>query len=250
MEFPDELIDALRKAERIAALTGAGVSKESGIPTFREAQTGLWAQYDPQELATPQAFRRDPKLVWEWYTWRRGLVSEAEPNPGHIALAKMGNLVPELTLITQNVDGFHLKAGSRGVLELHGNIMRSKCFAEDVVVESWLDEGEQPPCCPNCGGPLRPDVVWFGESLPQGVLERAIMASTRAEIFLSIGTSSLVQPAASLPLYARQEGALLVEINPDETPLSQLVDYPIASPSGAALPDLVNQVWGRSNTGG
>jgi NAD-dependent deacetylase len=245
MEFPDKLIDALRNARRIAALTGAGVSKESGIPTFREAQTGLWAQYDPQELATPQAFRRDPKLVWEWYTWRRGLVSEAEPNPGHFALAEMETLVPELTLITQNVDGFHLQAGSHRVLELHGSIMRNKCFAEDVVVESWVDDGQVPPRCPNCGSPLRPDVVWFGESLPQGVLDRAIRASTRAEVFLSIGTSSLVQPAASLPMYARQGGALLVEINPDETPLSREVDIRIPFPSGEALPALVRQVWGR-----
>lgn len=243
--FPKPLLEALRQAQRVTALTGAGVSKESGIPTFREAQTGLWAQYDPEELATPGAFRRDPRLVWEWYQWRRGLVSNAQPNPGHTALAEMAGLVAGFTLVTQNVDGLHQQAGSRGVLELHGNILRSKCFEEDVVVESWEDDGQVPPRCPHCGGLLRPDVVWFGEGLPRGVIEQAVLAAEQAEVFLSVGTSSVVQPAASLPLYARRGGGLVVEINPTETPLSSLADFRVPHPSGEALPELVRRVWGR-----
>jgi NAD-dependent deacetylase len=243
LEFAEDLLERLRRAQRVTALTGAGVSKESGIPTFREAQTGLWARYNPEELATPGAFRRDPELVWEWYQWRRSLVSGAAPNPGHTALAQMAELVPEFTLVTQNVDGLHQQAGSLDVLELHGNIMRTKCFDEDLVVETWEEDGRVPPRCPRCGGMLRPDVVWFGEGLQEGVLHRAVQAAMDAEVFLSVGTSGVVQPAAALPLYARQAGALVVEINPDETPLSRLANYVIPHPSGEALPELIRQVW-------
>jgi NAD-dependent deacetylase len=242
MEIPTRLIESLISAEKVCALTGAGVSKESGIPTFRDAQTGLWAQYKAEDLATPGAFQQDPKLVWDWYTWRRGLISAAEPNPGHAALVELEGLVPEFTLVTQNVDGFHRNAGSQSVLELHGNIMRNKCFNENVVVESWQEDGSIPPKCPRCGGHLRPDVVWFGESLPAGVLDQAVSAVVEADVFLSIGTSSVVQPAASLPLYARQAGALVVEINPGETPLSQLADIIIPHPSGEALPEIVRRM--------
>ncbi|MEN8242778.1 MAG: NAD-dependent deacylase [Chloroflexota bacterium] len=244
LEFPKQLIDALRSAQQVVVLTGAGVSKESGIPTFREAQTGLWANYNPEDLATPEAFQRDPKLVWEWYTWRRGLVSEASPNPGHYAIVEIARRVPGFSLITQNVDGLHQRAGSDAVLELHGNIMRTKCFEENVLVESWQDNEGIPPKCPRCGGFLRPDVVWFGEGLPEGVLDQAVEAAVGADVFLSVGTSSVVQPAASLPLYARQAGALVVEINPESTPLSQLAEMVIPHPSGEALPALVQQVWG------
>ncbi len=166
LEIPTELIEALRKAARVTALTGAGISAESGVPTFRDAQTGLWAKYRPEELATTEAFRRNPRLVWDWYTWRRERVAQAHPNPGHLALAEMEKRVPQFTLVTQNVDGLHRRAGSRNVIELHGNIMRTKCFHEDIMVEAWADTGETPPSCPHCGGPLRPDVVWFGEALP------------------------------------------------------------------------------------
>jgi len=168
--IPDSLISAVRTARHIAVLTGAGISAESGVPTFREAQTGLWAQYDPLELATPEAFRRNPKLVWQWYEWRRGLVSKAQPNPGHLALAQLELKVERFTLITQNVDGLHQRAGSRNVVELHGNINRTKCFDEEVVIESWAETGDAPPRCPRCGGLLRPDVVWFGEALPRQAL--------------------------------------------------------------------------------
>jgi len=146
--IPSDLVEKLREAKRVAILTGAGTSAESGVPTFRQAQTGLWAQYDPQELATPQAFQRNPRLVWEWYAWRRELVSQAEPNPGHLALAELERYVPRLTLITQNVDGLHTRAGSTSVIELHGNIMRTKCFDDDQVVTEWEATDELPPRCP------------------------------------------------------------------------------------------------------
>jgi NAD-dependent deacetylase len=245
MNIPDPLLSSLASAQRVAVLTGAGVSKESGLPTFREAQTGLWAQYKPEELATPQAFMRNPKLVWEWYEWRRGLVSQAAPNPGHSALVEMAELVPEFALVTQNVDGLHQQAGSLQVIELHGNIIRNKCFDENVVVEEWTEDGSIPPKCPHCGGLLRPDVVWYGEGLPEGVIEQALEAAVDADVFLSVGTASVVQPAASLPVYAGQGGAVVVEINPDETPLTNLANYVIPHPSGQALPELVRLAWGK-----
>ena len=159
--IPAELIARLRQARRVAVLTGAGISAESGVPTFRQAQTGLWARYDPQQLATPQAFRRQPQLVWDWYAWRRGLVAGVEPNPGHFALAEIERRVPQFTLITQNVDSLHQRAGSRAVLELHGNIARTTCSREGRVVEAWPESDERPPRCPHCGAFLRPDVVWL-----------------------------------------------------------------------------------------
>ncbi|MCA9962178.1 MAG: NAD-dependent deacylase [Anaerolineales bacterium] len=241
--IPESLVQTLRQAKHIVVLTGAGTSAESGVPTFREAQTGLWAQYDPQELATPEAFRRNPKLVWEWYAWRRNLVTEVEPNPGHYALAQLEQLVTKVTLITQNVDGLHQRAGSSNPIELHGNIMRTKCFAEDTAVSSWADSDEIPPRCPRCGGQLRPDVVWFGESLPYQALQDAIQAARTCDVFFSIGTSSLVQPAASLPLEAIRAGATTVEINPQATPLTHYVSYALAGPSGEVLPLLLQTVW-------
>jgi NAD-dependent deacetylase len=234
-----QLIEALRTAKHIAVLTGAGISAESGVPTFREAQTGLWAQYDPQQLATPQAFRRDPKLVWEWYAWRRELVSRAEPNPGHLALAELERRVPQFTLITQNVDGLHERAGSQNIVELHGNIMRTKCFNNGRFVQSWPETDAIPPHCPHCGGLLRPDVVWFGENLPPDALETAVSSAQSCDIFFSIGTSSLVQPAASLPLEAVHAGALTVEINPQTTPLTAHVSIALTGTAGSILPGLV-----------
>jgi NAD-dependent deacetylase len=244
-KIPLELIEKLRIAKIVTALTGAGVSKESGIPTFREAQTGLWQQYDPTELATPEAFQRDPQLVWQWYEWRRGLINQASPNPGHGALAAMEKMVPEFTLITQNVDGFHRLAGSGNLIELHGNIHRNKCFQEDRLVEEIPAGEDVPPRCPHCGGLLRPDVVWFGEQLPKQALEKAFEAARRAEVFFSVGTSGVVYPAAALPVEAKQHGAVLVEINPQETAFSHMADYSLRGFSGDILPELVNQIWGE-----
>lgn len=248
--IPEALVNALRAARKVAVLTGAGVSAESGVPTFREAQTGLWAQYDPQELATPSAFRRNPRLVWEWYAWRRELVTQAQPNPGHFALAAMEQLVPEFTLITQNVDGLHARAGNQNMVELHGNILRIKCSADGRLVTDWPPTEEVPPRCPQCGSYLRPDVVWFGENLPYEALATAVSAARACDVFLAAGTSAIVQPAASLPLEALQAGAVTVEINPQTTPLSRHVAFVLAGPAGEFLPRLVETTWpGTAATG-
>ncbi len=246
--LPPTLANVLRTARRVTVLTGAGISAESGVPTFRDAQTGLWAKYNPQELATPEAFQRDPRLVWEWYAWRRELTARAAPNPGHLALVEMERRVPAFTLITQNVDGLHQRAGSRNVIELHGNLARVKCSRENVVVESWADTGELPPRCPRyaqCGGLLRPDVVWFGESLPAHALQAALEASGACELFFSIGTSSLVEPAASLPYEALRGGALVVEVNPDITPLTADATFVLIGPAGRVLPALLRAAWNQ-----
>jgi NAD-dependent deacetylase len=246
LEIPPALINILRNTQRAAALTGAGISAESGVPTFREAQTGLWSRFRPEELATPEAFRRDPRLVWEWYAWRRELTASAQPNPGHLALAEIERHIPKFTLITQNVDGLHRRAGSRKVLELHGNIQRIKCMDEGCLVEHWADSVDIPPRCPNCGGLLRPDVVWFGESLPLETLQAAWDAAEVVEVFFSIGTSTMVEPAASLPFVAHQHGATVVEINLHETPLTRLAAYSLKGPSGLMLPALVKATWGSA----
>ncbi|MFZ1828808.1 MAG: NAD-dependent deacylase [Candidatus Competibacteraceae bacterium] len=241
--IPSALIARLQAARRVVVLTGAGISAESGVPTFREAQTGLWARYNPEELATPEAFRRNPRLVWEWYAWRQARVRQAEPNAGHHALVDMERHVAELTLITQNVDGLHRRAGSHQVLELHGNLFRTKCFNEDRLVEGWPASDDIPPRCPHCGGLLRPDVVWFGERLPADALRAAEQAAARAEVFFSVGTSSLVYPAAALPFIALQAGATVVEINPQPTPLSPQVTFSLNGAAGIILPALVARTW-------
>src|SRR6185503_7957309 len=191
-DFPAEVIEKLRSARSVAVLTGAGISAESGVPTFRDAQTGFWARFSPQELATREAFRRNPKMVWDWYAYRRELVSKVQPNAGHLALVEMQARVPRLTLVTQNVDGLHQQAGSKGVLELHGNIRRCKCFDRDHPAESWDETGEVPPRCEQCQSPLRPDVVWFGEELPVETFFAGQRAARECDLFFSIGTSTVV----------------------------------------------------------
>lgn len=249
-QFPPELIAALRDASHLAVLTGAGVSAESGIPTFRQAQTGLWAQYDPQELATPQAFRRNPGLVWRWYTWRKELVSGAQPNAAHLALARLQFVAPRLSLITQNVDDLHGQAGSRHLIELHGNLMRNKCYAHGHPVgdgeELAATEPDQPPRCPICNSLLRPDVVWFGEELPAEALNNAFAAAEACDLFMVIGTSALVHPAASLPLVALENGAVLVELNPQQTPLSPYAHFVLRGAAGELLPPLLAAAWPHS----
>ena len=180
MDFPSELIQFLKKAERVSALTGAGVSQESGLRTFRDSQAGLWAQYRPEDLASPEAFARDPKLVWDWYAWRREAIKGVRPNPGHYALVKMEDKIPNFTLITQNVDGLHRFAGSRNVLELHGNILHVRCSDCGTFTETWGDDVETVPTCETCNGLLRPEVVWFGEALPRAELESAVSAASVA----------------------------------------------------------------------
>jgi NAD-dependent deacetylase len=242
MTIPVGLVERLRFAQRVTVLTGAGVSAESGVPTFRDAQTGLWSKYRPEELATPRAFRRNPRLVWEWYEWRRKLVADAQPNPAHLALAEMEQLFLQFHLITQNVDGLHQRGGSRNVIELHGNLTRTKCFDEGTLVSSWNDTGDIPPKCPNCGGLLRPDVVWFEEPLPEAEMELAAQASTTCDVFFSIGTSAVVYPAASLPFEALRSGATVVEINPQPTPFTSQAHFALAVAAGVGLPELVKAI--------
>lgn len=247
--FPDDLIQCLQSAQRVAVLTGAGISAESGVPTFREAQTGLWERFRAEDLATPEAFHRNPRLVWEWYAWRRELVSRAQPNLGHLAILEMELRFAAFTLITQNVDGLHQRAGSGGrfpVIELHGNPQRTKCWQEDCLVETWTESDEVPPRCPRCGGLLRPDVVWFGEMLPRIALQAARDAAQGCEVFFSIGTSGLVEPAASLPYLALQAGRCVIEVNPDATPLTSQASFVLNGPAGKILPELARTVWETS----
>ena len=236
----DELVAALRDAQHVCALTGAGISAESGVPTFREAQSGLWEQYDPLELATPEAFLRDPELIWRWYRWRRELVAKAEPNPGHTALAQLAELVPRLTLVTQNVDGLHQRAGSNSVIEFHGNLFEDRCFAEDCVVDCDTHRGV--PTCPGCGSNVRPGVVWFGEAIPEQALNQSFEAAADCDVFLSIGTSSLVYPAAGLAEIAHDAGAVVIEVNPNPTEMSSGFDYAIAGKAGVVLPELIDSL--------
>ncbi len=235
--------DAISRARSIAILTGAGISAESGIPTFRDALTGLWENFKPEELATPEAFLANPKLVWDWYAWRREKVLEVKPNPGHNALAELEHRCiardANFTLITQNVDGLHQAAGNRNVIELHGNIRRVKCFDHHHPAESWSTTGDVPPRCAICGSPLRPDVVWFGEMLPEDALETATRAAKSCDVFLSIGTSTVVEPAASLPFAARQASAVVIEVNREPTPLTSVAQISLRGAAGEILPRLL-----------
>jgi NAD-dependent deacetylase len=241
--LPNEVIARVRTAHHIAILTGAGVSAESGLPTFRDAMTGLWAKYRPEELATRAAFQQNPELVWNWYAWRRELVLNAQPNPGHVALAELQRRIPKLTLITQNVDNLHQIAGSQGVIELHGNLRRVKCFDNDHLVDDWQADNRVPPHCPECGSLLRPDVVWFGETLPPLALEQARAAARDCDLFFSIGTSGQVEPAASLPRLAMNRGATVVIINPDQESSVRPGLIMVAAAAGVALPALVQAAW-------
>ncbi|MBT8091063.1 MAG: NAD-dependent deacylase [Gammaproteobacteria bacterium] len=234
------LITALRDARNVCVLTGAGISAESGVPTFRDAQKGLWARYDPHQLATPEAFEENPELLWRWYRWRRELVAAANPNPGHLALVRLAELVPRLTLVTQNVDGLHQRAGSRDVIEFHGNLFDDRCHAEGCVVVN--DQQAAVPVCPNCGANLRPGVVWFGEAIPDEALEQSFAAAADCSVFLSIGTSSLVYPAAGLADVARETHAIVAEINPNPTLNSETYDFAIAGNAGVVLPELVESL--------
>jgi NAD-dependent deacetylase len=228
----------LKQARSVAVLTGAGVSAESGVPTFR-GNNGLWKQYRAEDLATPGAFARDPKLVWEWYDWRRGLIAQAQPNAGHQALVELEKRVPSFTLITQNVDGLHELAGSSNVLEVHGSIWKVRCMScgrEQVDRRTPLPE--IPPKC-ECGALLRPGVVWFGEALPTRVWQKAEAAARAADVFLLIGTSAVVYPVAGLAQIAKASGARVVEINIAETVLSDAIDEFLRGPSGELLPQLI-----------
>lgn len=247
MTFSPLLLQRLENAYRVVVLTGAGMSAASGVPTFR-GKDGLWNKYNPQDLASLGAFLRHPELVWEWYSWRRGLIRKVKPNPGHHALVDLESLYGEFYVITQNVDNLHRKAGTQKIIELHGNIMHNKCIdctytVRDEELETLeLTKGNKVPRCPECGSLIRPDVVWFGELLPAHAIEAAQRLSAAAEVFFSVGTSSTVEPAASLPHLARGNGAYLVEVNPEETLLSPVVDERIAVGAHEALPRLLLEV--------
>lgn len=243
MLFDFVLLDKVRNARHIAVFTGAGVSAESGIPTFRDAQTGLWAQYRAEDLATPEAFRRDPVTVWNWYAWRRELMRSAQPNPAHHAIVELERLIDRVTVITQNVDGLHISAGSSDVIELHGNIWNNVCSDCRKPAHQIPDTSDVPPRCTHCGGMLRPDVIWFGEALPAPAWIRAAEILESADVFFCIGTSSLVEPAASLPRYARSCGRTVIQINPEATSHDEIAQYVLRGKAGEVLPELVQSVW-------
>ncbi len=236
----ETLAKKLLEAKLVGVLTGAGVSKESGVPTFRE-EDGLWNKFRPEELANVDAFISNPKRVWEWYNWRRDLMSKVNPNPGHYALAELESLLTEIVIITQNIDNLHIDAGNTNVVELHGNIQRNKCHSCGKQVKEVSFEQDELPMC-DCGGMIRPDIVWFGEMLPQKEIEYAWDVAQKAEVFLSIGTSTVVYPAAALPFEAVQVGAYVVEINPEQTLLTPVADIAFQGPSGVILPQIVEAV--------
>src|SRR5438874_8678927 len=209
MDFPSSLINSLRSSRRIVALTGAGISAESELATFRDAQTGLWSKFKPEELATAEAFQRNPKFVQDWYAWRRERALNAKPNAGHLALAEMEKQTPEFLLVSQNVDGLHARAGCKRLIKIHGNIHRFRCFENNCPNDNFdVEHGR----CRSCGGNLRPDVVWFGEMLPPDAIEVATNAAENCDVFFSIGTSSVVYPAADLWRRAKDSGGLIIEI--------------------------------------
>jgi len=236
--FSPRLRELVARGRRVVALTGAGMSAESGVPTFR-GQAGLWEDGTLEDLATPAGFARDPRRVWAWYDARRRQISRCAPNAGHHALARYAKMHPDLRLVTQNVDGLHAAAGSPRIIALHGDLFRVRCTRDGATREDRRAPlPEIPPRC-SCGALLRPDVVWFGESLPEDAMEEATEASRAAELFLSIGTSAVVYPAAALPEIAKRNGAYLVEINIEETPMSSLADEVIRAPAAETLPVLL-----------
>lgn len=243
--FDRSLLDLIRTSDSVVVLTGAGVSAESGIPTFRDAMTGLWARFNPEELATPQAFAKDPQLVSRWYDERRCGVLKRRPNAGHVALARLEERYPQsgrtFTLITQNVDRLHQAAGSQNVIELHGNLFTWRCVGcGNEGDENGPVFNEYPPRC-ECGGLRRPGVVWFGEALPGVVLLKAQRASAHCALFMSLGTSSVVYPAAALVDLALKNGAKVLEINPQETPLSSRAHWSLRGKCGEILPELLDE---------
>jgi len=239
-EIDKTIITKLRSAQQIVILSGAGTSAESGVPTFRDAQTGLWEKYKPEDLATPEAFANDPQMIWKWYQWRRQLIAKVNPNAGHRAITKLQENLKAVSVITQNVDGLHQIAGSTDVIEFHGNIRHNKCLACDVSESNSDNDTLIIPICPQCKNYLRPGVVWFGEGIPEQASRQSIKLSEKAEVFFSIGTSSQVYPAAGLVEIARQNDAMIIEVNPNSTPLSSSADYVFAEASGSFLPRLVD----------
>ncbi len=232
----EKVVQILNDSKYVIALTGAGVSRESNVPTFR-GKDGLWRNYDAMELATPEAFARDPKTVWEWYTWRQGLIGECTPNPAHETLVEFERTGLLKSMITQNVDGLHRRAGSENVLEVHGNLWAMKCTSCDHR-DRLTSPAEGIPNCPRCGSHLRPDVVWFGEQLDPSIMNKVYTELEKADTIMVIGTSALVHPAASFPLVVRQRGGHIVEMNVEETPLTSYSSVHLSGKAGEVLPRL------------
>jgi len=237
MKMFESIIEQIKDIQKIVFVTGAGISQESGIPTFR-GKDGLWRNYNAMELATIDAFYKNPKLVWEWYNERRRNIFAAQPNLGHKAITELEKYA-EVVILTQNIDGLHQKAGSTKVLELHGSVVKIKCSVCDFKDEIITEFSEIPPLC-KCGNILRPDVVWFGESLPQDVWQKAIIFSSQCDLMIIAGTSLVVSPANTLPIYAKQNNAILIEINPEKTEMSSEMDLIIRNTSASVLPKFVS----------
>jgi len=237
--FSSQLISKLQRAESVTVFTGAGISAESGVPTFRGTD-GIWKKFRPEELANFDAFIRNPELVWEWYKHRKQIVASIQPNAGHTALAEMERRFPQFAIITQNIDNLHRRAGSKNIYELHGNVERNYCIGcGKNFTDAEIMSMDKVPRCTSCGDLVRPDVVWFGEQLPVEQWEKSVSAAERAEVFFSIGTSAVVYPAASLPLTAKKAGAYIIEINIERTELSPWADEVLLGRSGDILPNIL-----------
>lgn len=244
LAVPDTVLQRLKNARRVVVLTGGGVAAEAGVPSFRASHTGHWAQYDVSELATPQAFLRNPRLVWEWYDFRRRAADAAQPSAAHYALVDMEQFYPDFLLVTQTIDSLHWRAGSRDLVELNGCLRRSRCYEAGHTVHSWDDDGDLPPRCPHCGSQLRPDVVMFGEGLPQTELRKAQRAMEQCDLFLTIGAVGAIEPIASFPFVAKRVGAMVLSIDPEDSVYSLMADHVIAATPAETLPELVRHVTG------
>ncbi|GIF78479.1 SIR2 family NAD-dependent protein deacylase [Asanoa siamensis] len=245
----DPAAAALRGARKVVVFSGAGISAESGVPTFRDDLTGLWARFDAAKLATPEAFDDDPDLVWGWYEWRRARTLRAEPNAGHVAVAAIEARVPGSVVVTQNVDDLHERAGSKAPIHLHGSLFAPRCVAAGhpatVDAAPASDEGRRlpPPRCVECGALVRPGVVWFGEALPEQAFRAAVDAATECDVLLSVGTSGVVYPAAALPMIAANAGATVIQVNPEPTPLDEVCAVNLRGTAADTLPALVAAAW-------
>jgi NAD-dependent deacetylase len=250
------LADAARRlagASRVVVFTGAGVSAESGVPTFRDDLTGLWARFDARQLATPQAYHADPDLVWGWYEWRRARARQVEPNPGHVAIAAIEARVSHCVVVTQNVDDLHEQAGSKAPIHLHGSLFAPRCVGADGHPAALPEDFDQPlgeegsrippPRCAHCGALVRPGVVWFGEALPEAALTTAVEAAAYCDVLLVVGTSGVVYPAAEIPQVTARLGGTVIQVNPDSTPLDEVCAINLRGSAATVLPALVEAAW-------
>lgn len=246
------LAEAVLQARELVVFSGAGISVDSGIPAFRDGATGLWSNVDPEKVASLRGFHQDPQAVWQWHSELKSTVDGKRPNAGHQAIAELEQVFPgrRFTVITQNIDGYHRQAGNSEVLDLHGSIHRLKCHADCGYLEDWSGSRRHAAACPRCGGELRPDVVWFGEALDSEIFGAAVLASFRADVFFAVGTSASVQPAAGLPLKARSSGAMVVEVNPHETPFTPSASVSVRADAGRFFGDLVALLKDRHAAGG